>query len=115
MKPTPARGIDGTGKVAGQYEPVALSANFRHEHSGHQCPRVRVHWLSMDCLAGTGLDGLPEIHDHGRITEIFHDIQVVADEQVGQAELAFEIIQQIENLGLHRDIKRRRRLVQHDE
>ena len=44
-----------------------------------------------------------------------HDVEVVRDEDVGQAELPLEILEQIEDLRLHRDVERRDRLVADDE
>ncbi|RMS17543.1 hypothetical protein ALP75_202330 [Pseudomonas syringae pv. actinidiae] len=42
---------------------------------------------------------------------MFDDRQVVADQQVSQAELLFEVLQQVENLRLHRHVQRRSRFV----
>jgi hypothetical protein len=43
-----------------------------------------------------------------------HDVEVVRDEQVAQAEAALQFRQQIENLAAHRGVQRRHRFVQHD-
>ena len=41
--------------------------------------------------------------------------EVVRDEQVGQAELALQVAQQVDDLRLHRDVERRHRLVADDQ
>ena len=41
--------------------------------------------------------------------------EVVADEEIGEAELVLQVAHQIEDLRLHRDIERRGRLVADDE
>ena len=41
--------------------------------------------------------------------------QVVGDEQVGQAQLPLELLEQVEHLGLDRDVERGHGLVAHDE
>ena len=41
-----------------------------------------------------------------------HDPQIVGNEQVGQAQIAPQVHQQVQDLRLNRDIKRRDRLVQ---
>ncbi len=61
----------------------------------------------LDDLAGAQ-------HDH-LVGERPHDLEVVADEQVGEAVLFLELAQQVDDLRLHRHVQRRGRLVQHDE
>jgi hypothetical protein len=51
-------------------------------------------------------DLIADMLDHG---------QVMADEQIGQAQLALQVLHEIEHLGLHRDIERTDRLVGHDQ
>ena len=58
---------------------------------------------------------LPEVHDPDAVREVLDDRQVVADEQVGQLELALEVEQQVEDLALDRHVERRDRLVRDDE
>ena len=43
------------------------------------------------------------------------DGQVVGDEEVGQAELLLEVVEQVEDLALDRDVERADRLVADDE
>ena len=44
-----------------------------------------------------------------------HDRQVVGDEQVGQAELLLQILEQVDDLRLDRNVERRDRLVADDQ
>ena len=44
-----------------------------------------------------------------------HDAEVVGDEQVGQAELVLQVVEQVDDLRLDRDVERRDRLVGDDE
>ena len=41
--------------------------------------------------------------------------QVVGDEQVGEAEVVLEVVEQVDDLRLHRHVERRHRLVEHDQ
>ncbi|MDT4850998.1 hypothetical protein FQZ97_851660 [compost metagenome] len=41
--------------------------------------------------------------------------EVVADEQVADAELLLQVLHEVEHLGLHRDVERAHGLVGHDE
>ncbi len=56
-----------------------------------------------------------EIHDQHPVGEIAHDREIVGDEQVGQAKVALEIDQQVQDLRLDRHVERRHRLVAHDQ
>jgi hypothetical protein len=61
------------------------------------------------------LNHLAEIHDHDPIAQILDDVEVMADEHVGQPELRFQIHQQVEDLCLNRFIERGHRLVENDQ
>ena len=41
--------------------------------------------------------------------------EVVADEQIGEAPVTLELMQQVEDLRLHRDVEGAGRFVEHDE
>src|SRR6185295_6558418 len=57
------------------------------------------------------LDKAAEIHHRNFARDMFHDREIVADEEVGQPEVAAQIGEQIEDLRLHRDVERAGRLV----
>ena len=61
------------------------------------------------------LDDAAEIHHRDALAEMPHDRQIVRDEQVGQAEALAQILEQIDDLRLDRDVERRDRLVADDE
>src|SRR5206468_2550174 len=56
------------------------------------------------------LDEAAEIHDADAVRHLVDHRQIVRDEQVGQAEFALEILHQVEDLRLYRNVERRRRL-----
>ena len=60
-------------------------------------------------------DDAAEIHDGDTVADVLDHRQIVRDEQIGQAELALQIHQQIEDLRLDRDVERGNRLVADDE
>ena len=60
---------------------------------------------------GAGLDDLAAMHDGDALADVAHDGEVVGDEQQREAELALELAQQIEDLGLDRDVEGGYRLV----
>ena len=58
---------------------------------------------------------LPRYITATRSRDVLHHGEVVGDEQVGEAELALQVLQQVEDLRLDRHVERRDRLVADDE
>ena len=61
------------------------------------------------------LDDAPEIHHGDAVADMGDDREIMRDEQIGEAVLALQVDQQIDHLGLDRDVERRDRLVAHDQ
>src|SRR5260370_9845060 len=59
-----------------------------------------------ECLLIRDLDDLSEIHDGDAVADTLDDCEVVGDEQIGKPELALQVAQQVDHLGLHRDLRR---------
>ena len=59
------------------------------------------------------LDHVAVLHHQHLVGHEAHHRQVVADEDVGQAELVLQVLQQVEHLRLHRHVERAHRLVEH--
>ena len=57
------------------------------------------------------LDHPAEVHDGHSIGDVFHDRQVVGNEQKRQMELGLELLEEIEHLRLYRDVQCGHRLV----
>ena len=53
------------------------------------------------------------LHHQHLVGHEAHHRQVVADEDVGQAEFVLQVLEQVEHLRLHRDVERADRLVEH--
>jgi hypothetical protein len=58
---------------------------------------------------------LPGVHDRYSVSHFRHDPEVVRDEEDAQSKLIFHRIKQVEYLGLHRYIERRRWFVGYEE
>ena len=65
----------------------------------------------VDVVGRAGLDDLPAVHDRDAVGEPPHDGQVVGDEDVREAELSLQAVEQVDDLGLDGDVERRDRLV----
>ena len=61
------------------------------------------------------LDDAAEIHHGDALAEMPHHRQIVRDEQIGEAEALAQILEQIDDLRLDRDVERGHRLVADDE
>ncbi len=61
------------------------------------------------------LDQLAEIHHRHAVADVLYHGEVVSDEQVGEAEAALQVLQQVDDLRLDRDVERRDRLVAYDQ
>ena len=61
------------------------------------------------------LDDPAEVHHRDFVAQIFDHGEIMADQHIAQSELVLQVFQQIEHLGLHRDIQRADRLVGDDQ
>src|SRR5690349_1354105 len=84
-------------------------------NGGEQRTRIRVLWLLVELQLWRQLDDLAEVHDEDAIRDVTDDIEVVGDEDVGQPEVLLQVLEQVEDLGLHGDVERRDRLVADDQ
>ena len=90
-----------------------LGSDF--ERRSHESRRVFGLGVAEDLLDRALLDDLAVLHDHDAVAERAHDLEVVRDEEVGEARLVLQLAQQLDDLGLHRQVERRGRLVEEDE
>jgi hypothetical protein len=61
------------------------------------------------------LDDPAEIHHGDAVGDVPHDCKIMRDEQVGQMQFALQVLQQVDDLRLHRNVERGDRLVADDE
>ena len=86
-----------------------------HRHRGQQRLRVRMQRIVEQFVAVGEFDDAAEIHHRDALAEMPHHREIVRDEQIGQAELLAQILEQVHHLRLDRYIKRRHRFVADDE
>ena len=56
-------------------------------------------------FAGAHLDDLPQVHDGDAVAHVLDNGQVVGDEQVGEAQPLLKVLEQVDDLGLDRDVQ----------
>ena len=62
-------------------------------------------WTSEYFFCGAFLDDTPQVHNGDTISQVLHDAEIVGDEYVGELQFALQILEQIQDLRLHRDIQ----------
>lgn len=115
MECASARRIDGAGHLTldGRLEPNPC--RVRHRCSGDQRLRIRVHRFGEQRLAGRNLYDPPQIHDCDAVADMLDDAEIMRDKHEGDAQLLLQIHEQVQDLRLYGNIKRRDRLVEDDE
>src|SRR5712691_11769394 len=110
-----ARWLQGGRNFAGQDDPPSLPPRVRHRDGGEQGARVRM-GTTLEHLQGLSeFHDFSKVHDRDVIREVAHEGQVVRDEEVREPEVALEILEEVHDLRLHRDVKGGCRLVEDEE
>jgi len=74
-----------------------------------------VGWLVQHSERRPLLHDAAPVHDGDVVAEMAHEAQVVADEDVRDADPVLQVEEEVHDLGAHRDVERRQRLVQDDD
>ena len=102
-------------QIAANDNLFALNIGVGFGNGGNQRLRIRMFGFFKDDFGRGDFDDFAEIKQSHFVAHIADDAQVMGDKQVGQAELVLQILQQIQDLRLHRDIKRRSRLIEDNQ
>jgi hypothetical protein len=109
------RRVHRAGHVASQMREARAPARIGMRDRGEQRARVGMPRIGEDRALRRHLHDLPQIHHGHPVGHVAHHRQVMRDEQVGQAEAALQVLQQVHHLRLDRDIERADRLVAHHQ
>lgn len=109
--------VDGAGRLARELDGVVgvLEGRVGHGDGVDERLRVRVPRVRHDLLGGPLLHDPAQVHDADPVGHVLHDGQVVADEQVGQAQLLLQVLHEVEDLGLDGHVQGGHGLVGDDE
>jgi hypothetical protein len=114
-EPAPAREINRAGNLPAQLQSVSPPPMDRPRSGREERARVRMLRVSEDLGGGPVFNDLAEIHHRDTLADMANDAEVVADEQIGQAQPGLQISEKLQNLSAHRHVERRRRLVEDDK
>ena len=95
--------------------PFPLLARVGEGDRGEEGLRVGVLWVFVELLCRGKLNKVTKIHHSNAIGEIFDHGKIVCDEDQGETHGLFEILKQIDDLSLHRNVECRNRLVTNDK
>src|SRR5690606_39081492 len=80
-----------------------------------ESPRIGMPSPLVQVEAGELFDDVAEVHNDDAVAEVLDDLEVMGDEDKGQAELVLEVHQEVEDLGLDGDVEGGDVLVGDDE
>src|SRR5438067_2245986 len=83
-------------------------------NSRQQSLGVGMGWTGEELFRGAGLDDDAEVHHRDAVRNMTDDRQVMGDEQVGEPELLFQVLEEVDHPGAHRDVKGRNGFVEND-
>src|SRR5581483_1787688 len=106
---------DRVRHVALQHDALALGTRVGDGHCRQQGLGVGVQRRSVEVAREGYLDDAAQIHDRYSRDYVGDHREIVGDEEVGEAELVLQILQQVDHLRLDGDIEGGDRLVADDE
>ena len=115
MEPAARWRIQRAGYVAGEDDALASQHVGSDGNGRHQRLRVGMQRVAEELPPVGQLDHLAQVHHRDPVADVLDDAHVVGDEQVGQAELPLQLLQEVQDLRLDRDVEGRDRLVADDE
>ena len=90
---------------------LAALAAAGHRNGRHKRPRIGMRGLGKQALRLTLFDDAAEIHDRHVVADLTDDPEIVAYEEIGDAEAILQVEQKVHHLRLDRNVERRDRLV----
>ena len=106
--------VNRVGGIASQRHMLGAVVGVHRRHRLGKRLRVWVARRFEQLFSRADFDHFAQIHHHDPIADIADHVQIVADENIGEAELCFQIEQQVEDLRLDGFIKRRHCLIEDD-
>ena len=117
MEHAARRRVERARHLAPEHDPLParLQHGIRNRHGSKQRSGIRVQRIVVQRLPIGNFHEPAEVHHGHAVGDVAHHGQVVGDEKVGQPVLGLEVLEQVDDLRLDRDIERGDRLVADDE
>jgi hypothetical protein len=107
--------MDRAGDVTFKNGPLFFATRIGDGDRRQQSPCVGMLCILIDRIALGDLDDLAEIHDGDSMADVLDHPQVVGNEKVGQVHLFLQLLEEIDDLRLNRNVQGRDRLVADNE
>src|SRR5258708_39282833 len=115
MEAAAGRWVKRARHLARQLDALDGGGAMQRRDRRKQRASVGMAWVGIDFVAIGQLDDLAQVHDRRALTDVLDHAEVVRDEEVGEMEPLLQVLQQVDDLRLDRDVERGDRLVQHQE
>ncbi len=109
------RGVKRRWHVPTEDDSARHCLGIRPWNRGQKSLRVRVKRLGEERPAWGNFHDFAEIHHSDAVADVLHDREVVGDKEVGQSEIALEVLHKIDNLGLDRDVESGHRFIAYEK
>ena len=94
-------GVGGVWDIAFEGDALALVVGIGDGNGGQESRRVGVKGILIEALGCGDFNDLTEVHDCNAVGDVFHDAEVVGDEQVGEVEGFLEVFEEVDDLSLY--------------
>ena len=91
--------------------PARFQRWIRNRHRFEECFGIRMQWIVEQFVCIRQFNHLAEIHHRDTVADMSDDAEIVRNEEIRQAELIAQILEQVDDLRLNRHIKSGNRLV----
>ncbi|SFN80364.1 hypothetical protein SAMN05216573_12230 [Bradyrhizobium sp. Rc3b] len=83
-------------------------------HGGDKALGIFRLWIAKYLVSGASVDDSPPAHNYDAITDVTNNTEIMRDEEITYAEVVLQIAEQVQDLGLDRDVERRNRFIADD-
>ena len=107
--------VGGIGDLATEDNLIFFEAGIGLGHSRQERLGIRMLGVKIERFGIGEFNDFADIHDGDAVGDVLNDAEVVRDEEISQFQLFLQVLQQVENLRLDRDIKGGDRLIGDDQ
>src|SRR5438445_13272452 len=97
--------VDGARHIALEDDARARRSGVRHGDGREQGLSIGMSWCRENLLLVSQFNDLPEIHDRHPMGHVLDNGEVVTDEQQRETEFVLQVLQEVDDLRLDRDIE----------
>src|ERR1700677_2679529 len=93
------------GDFTRQLDALSLGGGADRRYGREQGARIGMTRVGVDFVAGGDLDDLAQVHNRDALTNVLDHAQVVRDKEIGQLEVVLQVLEQIDDLRLNRNVE----------